>query len=125
MMHAVHHIIQKRSQKHQRLNFHTKPVFVNPNFKGAQQELIPPAYVAWRAGTTTLFLIGSEPSQNVLKFQHSTLNLYRVVPLRFSKVGPSGRILILLFFIFLPFLTPVSICQVSSFLSLFFLCPRK
>ena len=28
------------------------------NFYGAQ-ESIPPAFVAWRAGTTTLFLLGS------------------------------------------------------------------
>jgi hypothetical protein len=33
------------------------------------KESIPPAYVAWRAGTTTLFLLGSELPLIVLKFQ--------------------------------------------------------
>jgi hypothetical protein len=32
-------------------------------------ESIPPAYVAWRSGTTTLFLFSSWPPQIVLKFQ--------------------------------------------------------
>jgi hypothetical protein len=31
------------------------------------KESIPPAYVAWRVGTTTLFLFGSWPPQVVLK----------------------------------------------------------
>jgi hypothetical protein len=35
---------------------YTEPEFLN--FYGAQ-ESIPPAYVAWRAGTTTLFLLRS------------------------------------------------------------------
>jgi hypothetical protein len=35
------------------------------------KESIPPAYVAWRAGTTTLFLLGSWPPYIVLKFSHS------------------------------------------------------
>jgi hypothetical protein len=30
------------------------------NFQRAQAS-IPPAYVAWRAGTATLFLLGSKP----------------------------------------------------------------
>jgi hypothetical protein len=34
-------------------------------------ELIQPAYVAWRAGTTTLFLLGSQPPHIAQKFQHS------------------------------------------------------
>jgi hypothetical protein len=34
----------------------TEPEFLN--LYGAQ-ESIPPGYVAWRAGTTTLFLLGS------------------------------------------------------------------
>jgi hypothetical protein len=29
------------------------------------EELIPPSYVAWQAGTTTLFLIGSSPHRLV------------------------------------------------------------
>ncbi len=33
------------------------------------KEQIPPAYVAWRAGTATLFLLGSWPPKIVLKFQ--------------------------------------------------------
>jgi hypothetical protein len=38
-------------------------IFRSPriNFK----ESIPPAYVAWRAGTTTQFLLGSQPPQIV------------------------------------------------------------
>ncbi len=32
------------------------------------KESIPPAYVAWRAGTTTLFLLGFYTTQIVLKF---------------------------------------------------------
>ncbi len=36
------------------------------------QESIPPASVTWRACTTTLFLVGSQPPQIVLKFQHRT-----------------------------------------------------
>ncbi len=35
------------------------------------KESIPPAYVVLRAGTITLFLLGSEPPLVVLKFQHS------------------------------------------------------
>ncbi len=35
------------------------------NLYGAQ-ESIPPAYVAWQAGTTTLFLLGSQPPWIVL-----------------------------------------------------------
>ncbi len=46
----------------------TKTVTVFLNFKGVQ-ESIPPAYVAWWAGTTTLIL-GSLPPYIVLKFQH-------------------------------------------------------
>ncbi len=42
------------------------------NFNGAQESIprnqIPPAYVAWRDGTTTLFLLGSWPPQIVSKF---------------------------------------------------------
>ncbi len=34
------------------------------------KESIPSAYVAWRAGTKTLFLLGSWPPQIVQKFQH-------------------------------------------------------
>jgi hypothetical protein len=34
----------------------------------ASKELIPPAYVAWRAGTATKFLLGSQPPMTVLKF---------------------------------------------------------
>ncbi len=34
------------------------------------KESNPPAYVAWRAGTTTLFLLGSQPPQVDLKSQH-------------------------------------------------------
>jgi hypothetical protein len=33
----------------------------------------PPAYVSWRAGTTTLFLLSSYLPYIVLKFQHSTV----------------------------------------------------
>jgi hypothetical protein len=36
----------------------SRPETVFLNFQGAQ-ESIPPAYVAWRAGTTTLFLLSS------------------------------------------------------------------
>jgi hypothetical protein len=38
---------------------HTEAVFLN--FYRAQKS-IPPAYVAWRAGTRTLFLLGFWPS---------------------------------------------------------------
>ncbi len=38
----------------------TETVFLT--FKGAQ-ESIPPAYVAWKADTTTLFLLGSQQEQ--------------------------------------------------------------
>ncbi len=41
-------------------------------------ELVRLAYVAWRAGTTTLFLLGSYSLQIVLKFQH---RLHRLVEL--------------------------------------------
>ncbi len=41
----------------------TKPVFLNvygaPESIPIPKEWIPPAYVAWRAGTITLFLLGS------------------------------------------------------------------
>jgi hypothetical protein len=41
------------------------------NFKGAQEsilrKLIPPAYEDWRAGTTTLFLLGSLHPMDCLK----------------------------------------------------------
>ncbi len=35
------------------------------------KESIPTAYAAWRVGTPTLFILGSQPPQIVLKFQHS------------------------------------------------------
>ncbi len=41
---------------------YTEPVFLNVNGAHAgidSKEWIPPAYVAWRAGTITLFLLGS------------------------------------------------------------------
>ncbi len=34
------------------------------------KESFPPAYVDWRAGTTNLFLLSSQPPQIVIKFQH-------------------------------------------------------
>ncbi len=39
-------------------NHESEPVFLQ--FYGAQ-ESIPPAFVAWRAGTATQFLLGSLP----------------------------------------------------------------
>ncbi len=45
--------------------------FIMSSFKEpSAQESIPPAYEAWGAGTTTLFLLSSLPPQIVLKFQH-------------------------------------------------------
>ncbi len=38
-------------------------------------ESIPPAHIAWRAGTTTLFLLVSQPPQIVLKFQQCVFKL--------------------------------------------------
>ncbi len=61
----------------------------------------PPAYVAWRAGTTILFLLGSQaqPPQIVLKFQHWRESLLHV-----RHVYSSPRFIYLpLSFYFLPF----------------------
>ncbi len=40
------------------------------------KESIPPAYVAWQAGTTTLIPLNSEPPQIVLKFQLWCLSVW-------------------------------------------------
>ncbi len=53
--------------------YYTEMVFLN-FLRGLgidSKESVPPAYVAWRAGTTTL--LGSQPPQIVLKFQYCTL----------------------------------------------------
>ncbi len=42
------------------------------------QESIPPAYVAWRAGTTTLFLLGSLPQNRLFK-NSSTVCVLKMV----------------------------------------------
>ncbi len=48
-------------------HFPPHPTFLGPNFqtfrepKNRFQGIIPPAYVAWRAGTATLFLLCSLP----------------------------------------------------------------
>jgi hypothetical protein len=46
----------------------TKTVTVFLNFKEAKNRFLQ-AYVAWRAGTTTIFLFGSLSPRIVLKFQ--------------------------------------------------------
>jgi hypothetical protein len=59
------------------------------------KESILPAYVAWRAGTTILFLLGSHPQQTVLKFQHRTANIFSMAsfppPLQ-SKIDGKERV---------------------------------
>jgi hypothetical protein len=37
------------------------------------KESIPPAYIAWRAGMITVFLLGSQPPKIILNFQHCLL----------------------------------------------------
>jgi hypothetical protein len=44
------------------------------------KESIPPAYVAWQAGTTSLFLLGTLPPLIVLKFQHRLHWLVELIP---------------------------------------------
>ncbi len=53
------------------------------------KEQIPPAYVVWRASTTTLFLLGSQPPQIALKFQHrsSDKNLPQISHISRSTVA--------------------------------------
>ncbi len=51
------------------------------------KESIPPAYVAWRAGTKTLFLLGSWPPQIVQKFQHGTQNAVDYMKYGCTKTG--------------------------------------
>jgi hypothetical protein len=49
-------------------------------------ERIPPAYEAWRAGTITLFLLGSQPPIDCLKIP--ALELLTILRIPFLKTRP-------------------------------------
>jgi hypothetical protein len=49
----------------------SEPVFLNAYWAPelTPEKEVPPAYIAWRAGTITLFLLGSKPPKTFKKFQ--------------------------------------------------------
>ncbi len=61
---------------HKRLKVRARDgIFKLLRSRGIDPKEITPAYIAWRDGTRTLFLLCSQPPQTVLKFQHRVGNL--------------------------------------------------
>ncbi len=59
------------------------------------KESIPPADAAWRASTTTLFLLGSQPLLIVLQFQHTSV----VTLMEYDRLHPENYYLGYLYFL--------------------------
>ncbi len=59
---------------------HTAKLLRSPGIDS--KESISSAYEAWRAGTTTLFLLGPQPPQIVLKLQHRLHRLLKRLQIR-------------------------------------------